>query len=436
MANFVALQIKSGRLSVAAFASLLLLFYCGTGVNAAFPTQDDPNADQGAADAESVELPADLPELLQQWKILEQKLIDKEAEFNAATEAVDPNDEADSKANELRQQYTEMVDEAKQLVSQIRSAAIDAFEKNPDDEANTKLLIGLIMNDAETGNDNDAIMLGDRLVASGVDSALLEKAARSDRLSLNSKELLEELFLRSNQAKADTLPQVRIVTNKGEMTLELFEDEAPNTVANFISLIEDGFYDGLKFHRVVEGFVAQGGDPNGDGSGGPGYTIACECVLPEARRHFVGSLSMANTGVKDTGGSQFFLCLDRTERLDGRHTVFGRIISGIEVLDQLSRNNTGTEPIPGTDTDVIEKMEVIRKREHPYEPEKIGETDTDEGGGTSDKPPAQPESLSSGDDESGSTVESGGEDASSDGTDAQATDEESDSGSGSDSSGG
>ena len=100
------------------------------------------------------------------------------------------------------------------------------------------------------------------------------------------------------------LPYVLIKTTAGDIVVELFEDEAPNTVANFISLVEKGFYNGLTFHRVLPGFMAQGGDPNGNGTGGPGYCIPCECQKPNARKHFRGTLSMAHAG-KDTGGSQF-----------------------------------------------------------------------------------------------------------------------------------
>ena len=129
----------------------------------------------------------------------------------------------------------------------------------------------------------------------------------------------KERQIRQAEAKADDLPRVLLKTNKGDIELELFENEAPNTVANFIALVEKGFYNGLTFHRVIPGFMAQGGDPTGTGSGGPGYAIACECYRPDARMHFRGSLSMAHAG-RDTGGSQFFLTFVPTGHLNGRHT--------------------------------------------------------------------------------------------------------------------
>jgi len=159
------------------------------------------------------------------------------------------------------------------------------------------------------------------------------------------------------------------------MVLELFENEAPETVGNFISLVEDGFYRDILFHRVLEGFMAQTGCPEGTGTSGPGYKIECECDSPETRPHFSGSLSMAHAG-KDTGGSQFFLTFDRTDSLNGRHTVFGRVIEGLEVLENLQRThvliNRREEEIPDVKKDKILSAEVIRKRDHVYRPNKVG----------------------------------------------------------------
>lgn len=123
----------------------------------------------------------------------------------------------------------------------------------------------------------------------------------------------------------------------GEMVFELFEKEAPGTVANFEKLIKEGFYDGLTFHRVIPEFVAQGGCPNGNGTGGPGYTIKCE-TKGNPHIHQRGALSMAHRG-KDTGGSQFFIVFEPQPHLDGVHTVFGQLIKGFEVLDQIEQGD-------------------------------------------------------------------------------------------------
>lgn len=116
--------------------------------------------------------------------------------------------------------------------------------------------------------------------------------------------------------------------NDLEVGIELFEDDAPKTVENFKKLANKGFYDGLTFHRVIPGFVAQGGCPIGNGTGGPGYTIPCE-TAGNPNKHVVGAISMAHAG-KDTGGSQFFICYDSFPHLDGVHTVFGQVVSGME----------------------------------------------------------------------------------------------------------
>ncbi|MFH1268256.1 MAG: peptidylprolyl isomerase [Planctomycetota bacterium] len=166
------------------------------------------------------------------------------------------------------------------------------------------------------------------------------------------------------------MPRVALVTNKGEIEIELFENEAPNTVASFISLVEKGYYNGLTFHRVLPGFMAQGGCPDGTGSGGPGYQIACECYEPNHRLHFRGTLSMAHAG-RDTGGSQFFLTFTPTRHLDGRHTAFGRVIRGMEVLAKIQRRNPQSPNPP--EPDKIVEAKVVRKRDHEYAPKKVGQ---------------------------------------------------------------
>jgi peptidyl-prolyl cis-trans isomerase B (cyclophilin B) len=126
-----------------------------------------------------------------------------------------------------------------------------------------------------------------------------------------------------------------IKTSKGDMKGELFHHNAPGTVANFQKLSNDGFYNGLSFHRVIPNFVIQGGCPKGDGTGGPGYNIPCE-TQGGNQRHERGVLSMAHAG-RNTGGSQFFVChsRDNTAHLDGNHTCFGRVSTGLEVLDSI-----------------------------------------------------------------------------------------------------
>ena len=131
------------------------------------------------------------------------------------------------------------------------------------------------------------------------------------------------------------LTQGEIQTNKGVMKFELYDDDAPIAVANFKKLISEGFYDGLTFHRVIPNFMIQGGCPNGTGAGGPGYTINCE-LKGSKQHHDRGVLSMAHRGL-NTGGSQFFICHARanTQHLDGVHTCFGKIIEGLDIIDEI-----------------------------------------------------------------------------------------------------
>ncbi len=161
-----------------------------------------------------------------------------------------------------------------------------------------------------------------------------------------SKELKKYDLSKEELAK---FKYAKISTNKGAMWVKLFYEETPNTVANFATLANDGFYNGLNFHRVIEGFMAQGGCPQGSGMGGPDWAIECE-TNADKQVHNKGSLSMAHAG-KDTGGSQFFICFVPCPHLDGVHTVFGGIEENdeqsFEVLDSIRQE------------DIIESIEIF-----------------------------------------------------------------------------
>lgn len=132
------------------------------------------------------------------------------------------------------------------------------------------------------------------------------------------------------------MKKAKIKLNTGEeLLLELYPNEAPGTVENFEKLINEGFYNGLKFHRVIPGFVSQGGCPKGTGTGGPGYTIKCE-TDNNPHKHEPGTLSMAHAG-KDTGGSQFFVCHEAQPHLDGKHTVFGKVTNGVDIVRNMEQ---------------------------------------------------------------------------------------------------
>jgi peptidyl-prolyl cis-trans isomerase B (cyclophilin B) len=150
------------------------------------------------------------------------------------------------------------------------------------------------------------------------------------------------------------MTEATMQTNRGTIRIELFPDDAPKTVQNFRDLAQKGFYDGLVFHRVIEDFMIQGGDPRGDGTGGPGYTFEDE---PNERRVVRGALAMANAG-PNTNGSQFFVVTaEACPWLDGKHTVFGRVVEGMDVVDEISRLPKDARDRP-TEPAVIERIEL------------------------------------------------------------------------------
>jgi len=155
--------------------------------------------------------------------------------------------------------------------------------------------------------------------------------------------IIVAVFFSFSAANTEQLAQpmenrhVIIETAKGTIELELFEQRVPLTTTNFIDLAEGGFYDGLSFHRVIRGFMIQGGDPSGTGTGGPGYTIPDE-IHPDLR-HESGTLSMAKTLEPNSGGSQFFITEVATPHLDGVHSVFGRVTSGMDVVLQIQQGD-------------------------------------------------------------------------------------------------
>ncbi|MBV8489450.1 MAG: peptidylprolyl isomerase [Candidatus Eremiobacteraeota bacterium] len=147
----------------------------------------------------------------------------------------------------------------------------------------------------------------------------------------------DELPVYTEEAKAS---QIRIGTDKGDIVVRLFPDDAPMHSAAFLKLVKDGFYDGLSFHRVEPGFVVQGGDPDGNGTGGPGYRLKAEF---NARPHVRGTLAMARSSNPDSAGSQFYICLDDARFLDGQYTVFGEMTDGFDALDKIRRGDKMTK---------------------------------------------------------------------------------------------
>ncbi|MCA9176381.1 MAG: peptidylprolyl isomerase [Planctomycetales bacterium] len=308
---------------------------------------------------------------------------------------------SDAEASEVAKVWDSQMIAAEQRLGELRTAAVAAFLVAPNQDKDlTQLLLGMLQRDYETDNFEAAYPIAMAFAAEkGMANAQLLSMAGTVCFCVNEFDKAEELYKRVAEAggtldptaqnfaglipeykqlwkeeqearKRDAesnLPRVSIKTNRGTIEVELFENEAPDTVANFIYLVERKFYDGLTFHRVLEHFMAQGGCPDGTGGGGPGYEIYCECYKEAHRSHFRGELSMAHAG-RDTGGSQFFLTFVPTAHLNGQHTVFGRVVNGMEVLAKLRRR----EPDAKTPPDRMLEVRVIRKDENKkYVPHRV-----------------------------------------------------------------
>lgn len=352
---------------------------------AAAPAPGDPQQTHAAFEAK-----------LGEWKEALKKLRTLKHDYQMTAVA------DDAARKNLEQQWKDTLAQANALLYQVADAGIQAYRAAPNDDRElTSFLVKVLQDEVANDQYERAADLGNALVdgqcdmpqiyreagianfaINNLDRALdiVNKAEAMSSLSADARALRKsvqeykefwkrEQELREKEKAADDLPRVKLTTSKGDIVIELFENEAPETVANFLSLVKKGFYDKLTFHRVIAGFMAQGGCPVGDGSGGPGYTIYDEVGKPEARQHFRGSISMAKTPAANSGGSQFFICFRPAPELNGQHTVFGRVIEGMEVLGKLQRRDPTKKDQP--DPDTIIKAEVLRDRGHEYLPHKV-----------------------------------------------------------------
>ena len=393
-------MIRDSRLLTA----LVLFPLCTQLILTTVATAQDEKAESDAAKAPALKVTVDADEKdpSEQWKSLLARrlsIFEKLQELKKKFEDAATSDEKRS----VRDQYVDLIREFEvEIYPDMLELAAKVYEKNEGD-----LDAGeIVMKEAFNNNDFDRsaeisakLLAADRntkdVLSMGAvsqfalhnfeqASAIFAEAQKSNRLDLryetyiDSAKKYQDLWKTEQEIRAKedalegdaALPRIQFETSKGKIVFELFEDHAPNTVANAISLVEGGKYDGIAFHRVINGFMAQGGDPNtldddpsNDGYGGPGYSIKCECYEPGTRMHFRGSLSMAHSG-QDTGGSQFFITHlptdwlnARTEPDKGGHTVFGRVIEGMKVAAALRRG------------DKIIRATVLRKRPHEYKPE-------------------------------------------------------------------
>jgi peptidylprolyl isomerase len=209
-------------------------------------------------------------------------------------------------------------------------------------------------------------------IGGGSDTLLSSEVELQNEEQLKAPLKAEELEAYQVDIVNDMNPVAVLETNKGTIEVELFDDAMPITAGNFAKLVEEGFYDGIKFHRVIDGFMVQGGDPNTKtdevftyGQGGPGYSIPDEHIEGELLTNVRGTLSMANSG-PNSGGSQFFINLVDNTNLDfnkaplsSRHPVFGRVVSGMDVVDTIAAVETGPSDLPLEDV-VIEKATIRR----------------------------------------------------------------------------
>lgn len=368
------------------FLSLVLLFSSVSG--------QDPNP------AVDEKLP-DLPEV-KQYQAVEARVQKIRGEVDKIYEKARTltNEDAEE-LKKLQLALNESVAAMRKELPELRKAALAAIDKAPksvsigetllqisagecsnDQYAAAKEIVDVLM---KNGNGVDGLYDVGTMVAFATDDFtkakeylqksvdLKETRRLSNRFTIESMDQhiadwKKEQAVRDAEAAKGDLPRVKLATTEGDIVIELFENEAPQAVGNFVNLVEKKYYDGLTFHRVLPNFMAQGGCPDGRGTGGPGYKIYCECEKENYRRHFSGTLSMAHAG-KNTGGSQFFMTFLPTPHLDGRHTAFGRVIEGKDVMSKIQR--VDPQRPSGLKPTQIKAATVLRKRDHQYAPTKV-----------------------------------------------------------------
>jgi cyclophilin family peptidyl-prolyl cis-trans isomerase len=367
--------------------------------SAAVQAQDQPATDPGAAPAagatDVAALKTEFDTMFGQWQGIMEKMGALQLEYKSVEPAKRP---------EMEKQFNTLLAEGDALSTKIKAAAEALYKADPvkyEQEGGFIAAMGAsamnrdqyeeaarcfkILIDA--GYKNKALYQFAGIAAFNIgeldkaeeyfkiadEAGMLDDKGKDFQLRLpeHKADWEAEKAAREKDAAAGDLPRVRIKTAKGDIVIELFENEAPNTVANFVSLAQKKFYDGTTFHRVLRNFMAQGGDPKGDGTGGPGYRIVDECKNPGFRKHFRGSLSMAKESAPDTGGSQFFITYLPTSHLDGQHTVFGRVIEGMDVAAAIQRRDPD-QPAPPTAEKII-SVTVENLRNHEYKPKTLPE---------------------------------------------------------------
>jgi cyclophilin family peptidyl-prolyl cis-trans isomerase len=343
-----------------------------------------------------------LADLKKQMKNLRKKIVEHHTDLSA---------DRDSKL----QEWQKVSQEAREASARFRKAAIDLYRSDSQRYATVgDLLFGMLKEECEADRfdgmnevgkvlveqkyphpDVDGIAglaaFGEhdfefseqclrRAIQTGVDTAVPPQVLQS--IEQLKEDWKKELELRAAEAQADDLPRVRISTTKGVIVLELFEDDAPETVANFLYLAKNGFYDGRPIFRVLKHFVAQTGCERGDGSGSAGYTVRGEMKSPRARKHFRGSVAVAlgsdpatQATDYDSGSAQFFFDLLASPPMNGEYCVFGRVLEGMEVLGELTKidlsSKDAKEEYSGVNPDSMVRVEIVRQRKSSYIPKPL-----------------------------------------------------------------
>lgn len=336
---------------------------------------------------------AEFEDVFGRWKSLLGELRDLELAYHTAGR---------SKREELAKEHSEKLAEGFTLENELLTAATRAFVSEPEKNEDLKeflvgvssLLVGaegyedaLRVSQLLLDNQVEEQSVYDNAAKSAFACAEFDSAERYLRIVVKEKgnlgpagrflrmiepyreEWAKEQKLREAEQLAGDLPRVILRTERGEIELELFENEAPNTVANFIWLVEHEFYDGLPFYKVIPEFAAISGCPNGDGSGSPGYFIRHEFNEQNRRVNFRGSLCTVSEGLY-ASGCQFLLTFMPSPQLEGQSTVFGRVVRGLEVLAKLQRCG-GDLFSSNVRPDKIITARVLRKRNHDYTPKTI-----------------------------------------------------------------
>lgn len=366
------------------------------------PAADNPAADEAPAAGEAA---VKFAEKLQQWKDIIKSLRDLRPAFENAASA--------QEAEECRVKYNALLDQGRAIFPELRALGITAYLADPNADFRLARFLHFaveddVLHDAyEPAAELSQLLIEHEYSEQSIytlaaiaafathdfekaethfqkarDENVLRKVGAHDLGQLETYVAVldeyKEFWAKEQElrkAQAGQLPLVKFETTAGDMVCELFEKEAPETVANFIHLIEQQkFYDGREFHRVIPGFMAQTGRDEG---GAPGYNIYCECYKPDYRKHFRGSLSMAKqqdpfTGAtkRDSGGAQFYLTFLPTPHLNGVHTVFGRVVEGMDVLAKIERNAKDEEAPKNPDK--IIRATVLKKDENKkYVPTKV-----------------------------------------------------------------